>query len=249
MNRVVCCVRNVSKSLINKLPSISFLMKSKPTKPLPTEVQLSQDDVKLLIKCLYLCKSIFPIREFGISSASRLLELVSQTMDAYQAFLFQNNDIDKQVFDLISMEQEGTHLIEPGKGMEKNWDSECDRIVQLLPLDIVIAEMQPRIFIEHKDERGLREESPEPPEEEAEAYSPEKGDEGAEDVSLRSTRKKRGSKAFTDITPKKKRTTSGEKGEKKKKITIHRSGKAKTSPSKEQSHPNMPLMESSSTIQ
>jgi hypothetical protein len=45
---------------------------------------------------------------------------------------------------------------------------------------IVIAEMQPRIIIEHKDENAFREESHEPTVEE-ETYSPEKGDEGVEE--------------------------------------------------------------------
>jgi hypothetical protein len=80
--------------------------------------------------------------------------------------------------------------------LEKDWDSELDRITRQLPLDLLINELQPEVFVEYKDGRSLpHEEMPDP---------------AQMGRQTRSRQSKKGVDAFTCITPKPKRNSSGD---------------------------------------
>jgi hypothetical protein len=92
--------------------SVNFVMKTKAKPPTPKEIQLTQEDVKILVDCVSRCMAIFPADNFEIHSASRLMELVAQTVNSYHTFLYQRQDLDQELWQLLNTNREGGHVIE-----------------------------------------------------------------------------------------------------------------------------------------
>jgi hypothetical protein len=89
-------------------------MKTKAIAPTPKEIQLTQDDVKILIECISRCMEIFPAQSFDIHSSSRLMELVAQTLDSYRTFLYRRQGLDDELWNLLNKDRKGKYFIEEG---------------------------------------------------------------------------------------------------------------------------------------